>query len=741
MTESMVHMALAVSEIRTQIGLFLSGNNHDIIACMLVCKAWRPDFRRLLYYELVLTRPTRGSIITPLQWRSNSTYTQSLVIEEPTFLQQGYNPGARGARSGKGTRATGSSDKILGTLRSLDYNLDPVLHCPNLQHLSVNVKWTMVNLFCWTKKDDWYEVGENGIVGEDDQNKSNGQDLLYTTTTAVKHSLQNRPYLVKTSNRILALLHHRPQLKSFRWTGKSTQHMDQLGRYFLTEKKEQLVELHLEALAASIPEINRIIANCPSLQRLCLKSSIIMPNPKWADLQITDSEQLIGELSAHFSPLIVQSPPPTTAAPLESWNVQLPPSPVILDLRNIQFLSLEAPRFPKQKIYIHGPSLKELHILRLANSAPISRTDVVGQPPQEGAYWHCPKLQVYLYRDTSHSFHDDFVFTSNIMESCGENLRQLFLTSSMVPTDFATDLISRNQGRSITHLDFSGSSWIKSKEIQSLLCSCPELIEFSGPNGVLWGEDIISSPGTWSCVKLKKLQVMVCMARPDSDKWEESIRQGRGPVGFPLRGIMGPNLSRFYPTIDLNSYEQQKEYDQNSNLSNLTFIQDGIFERLSKLKQLEILDLNGSSSKTSHFLFDYPIGISWTLETGLDKLKDLSKMKTLVVTGWEDKMTRREARWLKNYWPDLRLIINRNGNILRDVDSIDNTSSDTEAHSQSEDASNNEDNVDEIESKPDETQVVGWLAFRICLSQEWPERFSLAVQTGREEKSWTKHVE
>ncbi|KAF9114955.1 hypothetical protein BGX27_009385 [Mortierella sp. AM989] len=708
-----------VSEIRSQIGLFLIGNNKDIIACMLVCKAWRPDFRRLLYYSLVLTKRTWGPIILPLQWSSNSNYTQSLVIEEPALVQRGNNSSSRGTRGGRVIGAGISNAKDQRTLRSLDYNLDPTVHCLNLLHLTVQLNSRLSRLCCWTRQDEWHEVGEDGIIQEEGRQERQEQGFIFKTTTAVRVDVQNTAFLVKTSNRILALLHHNPQLKTFRWIGKSLEHMDQLGRYFLTRQQNQLVELQLEALTATVPEVNCIITNCQALRRLCLYSPSILARSKWPELDIAETTESIAAMSVNFAPL---STPSSTLAlessPSTSQPPQQPqPSPTILNLRNIQFLILDTPRFPPQKVYIHGPYLHELHISHLTDPAGVRRnnTTVDSGPPQNGlnggAYWNCPRLQTYRYREAKNGSSENSIYTTNLLESCNSSLRSLSLISSVVALDLANSLIDRGQCQILTRLDFSGSSYIKSKEIQALLCNCPELIEFSGPQGVLWGEDLLESPQNWTCVKLRKLQLMICMARPDSDKWEQSMRQGRGPIGFPLQGIIGTNLSRFYPVF--STWQKNEEgIDQGLHADDFKDVQDAIFDQLSQLTQLEILDLNGSDLSASQFLFEYPRGIPWTLEAGLDKLKDLSKMKSLIITGWEDRMTRREVRWFKRYWPDLKSIVNKSGNMSPAID----TSSDfNEANSNISDG--------DAEKKPDENRVVGWLAFRICLAQEWPERF------------------
>src|SRR5690554_3278009 len=130
-TQNPIHKALALSEIRSHIGYFLIGSNKDLITCMLVCKQWRQDFRRLLYLHLDLTpnRHPNSVAILPMQWRTFGSYTQSLTIKEPAISNRGIKSQL------KRSKPPGSNDPSF--VQSIDYNLDPASHCPNLLHLTI----------------------------------------------------------------------------------------------------------------------------------------------------------------------------------------------------------------------------------------------------------------------------------------------------------------------------------------------------------------------------------------------------------------------------------------------------------------------------------------------------------------------------------------------------------------------------------------------------------------------------
>ncbi|KAF9095166.1 hypothetical protein BGX23_000942 [Mortierella sp. AD031] len=662
--------ALSLSEIRTHIGLFLIANKKDLITCMSVCKDWRTDFRRLLYRDLVLVNRTTGPILSPLQWRAFGIHTQSLTIEEPAVMQQGA-PGGGGTRTGYGGRggygrSTGSG-KINTVLRSSSYNLDGIQHCPNLLHLTA--------LFCWTREDD--EEDDNNDNGNGDNNdlenpgslSSPSQPPALFRTSAALRLYHNTSWLVKSSNRILALLEYHPNLKSFHWISDSDMHMERLGRYLLS-KQHRLVDLHLDSLAACVSELNQIIENCPSLRRLVLRSLHLVPTATWPDLGIV---QEVTPSTASLSPVLL-SPSSSSSAttPLD----QPAPLQSILYLAQIQSLTLDRPQFLTQGVVkICGPALRNLELIDCALPPSflraVDRAKMEGTPLTLTPYvleWICPQLTTFEHRRGSLM---PEAFTHSLLASASKSIRSLSLVRLTLQPTLISDLIANNHCQQLTHFDLSGSERIKSTDLQWLLCNCPELIEFKGPAGVLWGEDLFQSSSTgktWACQRIKKLQMLICLARPDSGLWETE----KMFLGFPLWDA---------PPADSNLFLQ---------------VQRAVFEQIGQLTELEVLDLSGGYG-IGQFLHEVPRGLPWTLEAGLDRLKNLTRMRELTVSGWENKMTRKEAQWFRQFWPELRSISTKNGAAFARRHQFDKPVS--------------------------EELVVGWLAFQMCLHQEWPARF------------------
>ncbi|KAG0256409.1 hypothetical protein BG011_004575 [Mortierella polycephala] len=721
-TQNPIHKALALSEIRSHIGYFLIGSNKDLITCMLVCKQWRQDFRRLLYLHLDLTpnRHSNSVAILPMQWRAFGPYTQSLAIKEPAIS----NRGVMGQL--KRGKLPGSSDPKF--VQSIDYNLDPASHCPNLLHLTIKIDPKLVSFCCWNKQD-------HARDDDDDDDDDDGDDgaSAYSSTTAVTCDSRMEMFFIKTSNRVQALLHRHPQLQSFRWIGISEAHMDHLGRYFLsTLHHTQLAELHLEHLITSVPELNRIIANLPSLRTLYLRTLFLESTPKWPDLSSsTEDEMSVLSLS---EPPSLETPPSPEAPP--SLHQQ---SSIVLDLQGIRHLTLIRPRFPLLHLIILGPALQQLYLAECqfppgfdhltgsqnAGSIPTSTTET--STSAFSVHWTCPQLKVFTHDKAPVQ---PMVFTHNLLDSSQSTLHSLSFTSYNLEAMFVSDMISHNHCKILTHLDLTNSAWIKSASVQLLLCHCPELIDFTGPQGVLWGEDMAQSPLSWACLKLKRLRLLICLARPDSEMWEQNLKDPRQlhggriqsdhvPLGFPLQEVLGAGneASRLQGSLtgivtggddvddeDVDEDDVDVEGAHGPTVRStsdsiwLRDVQNVVLDQLAKLTQLELLDLSGGFS-TFHFLVEYPRGVPWTLDAGLDRLRGLSKMRELIVTGWEDKMRRPEAKWMKQFWPDLRSIVNRSGNLTRGFMRMKG-------------------------SKANEEFAVGWMAFEICLAQEWPERFA-----------------
>lgn len=676
--------ALSLSEIRTHIGLFLISNKRDLIACMHVCKDWRTDFRRLLYRDLVLGQRTFQTILGPIQWRAYGVHTQSLVLEEPSLMQK-VNPAIiRGRYSGMGGNINGNNQGAKSVLRSSDYNLDPIQHCPNLLHLTVKLSSTAKALCCWTREDD----DDDNDYGHDDNNYLGGASppsARFRTTVAFRYDRQNQPWFVKSSNRILALLEYHPNLRSFHWFGDSNVHMERIGRHLLSKQvPHRLVDLHLDSLTATCSEINRTIESCPELRRLSLRYLHLVSTATWPDLE--------DEATVKQDRSVRSITPTPTSRPLSPTTQPQPRTTSTLHLARIQSLSLEHPQFLAPGIInIHGPVLQYLDLIECAFSpsylAEIIRSRTEGSSLSlkypHVIEWTCPMLTRFKH-DRGSLMPE--AFTHNLLSSTRTSFRSLLLLRLTLPPTFVSDLIAHQSlCNQLTHLDLAGSERIKSTDLQSLLCHLPALLDFTGPAGVLWGEDLFQSSKPWACIRLKRLQILVCLARPDSGLWETDNNNL----------LFGFKLWDDIPSSDNNSTNR------------FLRIQKSVFQQLGRLTDLEVLDLSGGYG-IEQFLHEVPRGLPWTLEAGLDLLKGLGQMRELTVSGWENKMTRREAQWFRQWWPELKTIRTKNdGSFSR----------------RSLPLPRQQQQQQEVDNPVSEELVVGWLAFQMCLHQEWPARF------------------
>ncbi|KAK3810942.1 MAG: hypothetical protein J3Q66DRAFT_350563 [Benniella sp.] len=82
-------------------------------------------------------------------------------------------------------------------------------------------------------------------------------------------------------------------------------------------------------------------------------------------------------------------------------------------------------------------------------------------------------------------------------------------------------------------------------------------------------------------------------------------------------------------------------------------IQNQVYDRLARFTNLEILSL----SLRVKFMNDaVPNCLEMSLESGLDKISGLKKLKLLDVSGMETNIGEPEARWMTEQWPKLRTI-------------------------------------------------------------------------------------
>ncbi|KAG9061009.1 hypothetical protein KI688_007839 [Linnemannia hyalina] len=84
-----------------------------------------------------------------------------------------------------------------------------------------------------------------------------------------------------------------------------------------------------------------------------------------------------------------------------------------------------------------------------------------------------------------------------------------------------------------------------------------------------------------------------------------------------------------------------------------------ILNQIAQLQDLKVLNLSGDLDY--HLAEDCRKGIPLVLIVGLDKLRSLSKLRRVYVSGWEDEMSAKEAEWMSIHWLQLEYIHNREG--------------------------------------------------------------------------------
>ncbi|KAF9436344.1 hypothetical protein BGZ76_004238 [Entomortierella beljakovae] len=169
----------------------------------------------------------------------------------------------------------------------------------------------------------------------------------------------------------------------------------------------------------------------------------------------------------------------------------------------------------------------------------------------------------------------------------------------------------------LKNLDLGKSPNITSPMVQTIMTSCPELLTFSAP--MLKVEDIIGcnqqeekaedhtivsegmkNGGSWICLNLRELRVFLTGMRTAPIEWQHRV----------LGQIAG-------------------------------------------LRKLEVLDLGVKDGK----IRGYDDGIDLRLEAGLDILRGLKRLKTVVFKGLQQNIDENEIAWMTEEWPDLASLI------------------------------------------------------------------------------------
>ncbi|KAF9915527.1 hypothetical protein BX616_005977 [Lobosporangium transversale] len=225
----------------------------------------------------------------------------------------------------------------------------------------------------------------------------------------------------------------------------------------------------------------------------------------------------------------------------------------------------------------------------------------------------------------------------------------------------------------ITELNLSGCRQIRSPMIQIILSSFPALETLI--SGTVSAYDILVGD-PWVCLKLKTLRINIeagyTVVRTEveyMDVEEEEQEKGDLEQGLEMQMEtgLGDHISLEKGEVDKDDEEEKEEEedeeDEEEGLAEKNMIHQAVFERLSTLRQLQVLDisrLHSSGSQPHSSSIDggqldgpsFPNALQLRLKRGLYQLKALKQLRDFYFSG-PQRMSQRDVLWMLESWPQL----------------------------------------------------------------------------------------
>ncbi|KAG0007476.1 hypothetical protein BGZ80_004618 [Entomortierella chlamydospora] len=233
--------------------------------------------------------------------------------------------------------------------------------------------------------------------------------------------------------------------------------------------------------------------------------------------------------------------------------------------------------------------------------------------------WYCPNLkELNLTHDDNDANHSVMMLFAS-----ANRLETLSITDSIIHPTEAIQLLLQRHANTLKSIDLSGTIGLASSDLQSILTSCPNLIDFTGSGDKLWYTRLIQQP--WVCRQLQSLVIFIHL-----------------PLKVTLQN--GNHDSEAGGSIHTRNNEMKYTKEQLE-------MYKGVYDQLAPLTQLKSIRLGGFCRGGKHF-----IGIPWNLAAGLDRLRGLSKIESIYFTGNLSEIGTEEAWWFKKHWPRLKTI-------------------------------------------------------------------------------------
>ncbi|KAF9542188.1 hypothetical protein EC957_002270 [Mortierella hygrophila] len=447
---------LRLPELRILIGQYLP--QRDILACILVSKAWHADFQSLLFRSITLDDATIHAI-SKEALHQHAHLIRHLVLSEPMRLTIGsFNPNFNCCHSMSTPiqphppQSPPPSTPLLSTSplaptgtatkypSSSSHRFPCSTGCRNLLTLDIHP-----SLLFRRRVHEQIPKYKIPIVGTDRYN-----------------DLQDDFWCLQSTDACIRLIQQNPNLQSL------TESFDEMSPFHRIRFTKQLCELqhhnlriiHLSKWEVSPIEFNLLIDNSRSLFLLRF-SKLTLKNITGVAIGLRSSSPSATETA--FSPQPQSSTPPATP---------------VLDLQHLKVLVMTHATFQMSELRIEAPSLIVINLSFSqvqCNNAWSSSPNIV---------WNTPSLQQLVHNRTERS-----IGTASLLSSPRALCAASFADYEL-PAQLTTEIVTK-QGQNLQSLRLACFTGVTPEDLRLVLTNCPNLVTLCAPEIRMWAGDLV----------------------------------------------------------------------------------------------------------------------------------------------------------------------------------------------------------------------------------------------------------
>ncbi|KAG0070033.1 hypothetical protein BGZ90_012785 [Linnemannia elongata] len=624
---------LDLPEIRTHIAQYLDSSKHDLCSCILVSRTWRTDFMPQLWHTIHFDS-SLSYYLSQHNFRQHEHLVRELVIHDPVFFLE---------------RWPGPSCRHINRLEYRPY--------------IAQRQWIASN---YASSEEQTSSDESYQGNYDDDLDNTFEDDLKNDTNGSANNINNPPSGSRKMDSIsvsirgfLQLVRQQTSLSHLNedWSLHSKEHTLRFARGLIRCQHPNLVSLYITKWKISVPEMNMLIRNCPRLEQLFLRSVEIVPVN--SDFNIA---AFPGHQDEEREEELKTEQVEEGQVDEEGQAIATTDSTTVLDFHQIKGIHIDQIILHTNRLSFRGQGLESIGFEAYTF---FTRYAIFNSP--RPFTWSFPNTKSLTYIGKGRDIHDTEVGNAiqDILTSCSPDLipprsprrsqqqqqqlqqqqqRRLSADEALLKSRQLKEVTISNCfirrslvsaivdtfGEGLEVLDLAGCGGLSRLNLHQILVRCGNLRVFRGPESFLWTRDMVLSEQSWSSRHLKELVVLI-------------------GIGMSLDKD-ATDLEEMADTTSVKAVLAQEPTRRSI---------DVVLDQIAQLKDLEVLDLSGDLDY--HLAEDCRKGIPLVLSAGLDKLRGLSKLRRVYISGWEDEMSVKEAEWMNVHWPRLEYIHSREG--------------------------------------------------------------------------------